>query len=529
MDKPKQEQEKQTKTTSAGTTNTTPTTTTTATSNKAVFRPFEKISIMNPDKLKPTMPAGRPSTATTSKTSFERSADFGRFFNSNGSPTGSLGMNSPFLLSKDSSYLPSMDDVFKSKDSILSTNGLGGMFASNEWNMDFTRKFGGETMTQHDDDSYIEEQTKKMPEDTDVDVDDTDVVSTTEDLDSTPEEEKRIDVVEAALRRDIDPTTTHLKSADWVGTLGRHVELPPGAYTPVQMGWSPDVGVSVSSSGASVGGRSSSGGLKGGTLNSTDSWFQREFCDAMGIPRGSLGLSPAASTSSVDTTNHLQAAAVAPLPPVPVATVNDMNEPPALAEEPNIPTEARTSNEIAEKKNPNPKTTPTEAKANKEVARNKKPNPKRKRKRSPRKKIVPEVKEYVEPRRDIDVLCGRGGRSNHFPGNKRYRAEVSNLRQWYNDLTDKDRKTELSSCLVDFVKDYGGRFLELDKEVNRWYIIPDIAARRKASQALREDVDPEKRRAKRQRYLEKKRRLAAEAAVAAATADAEAASTIKNG
>merc|ERR1711939_700728 len=97
---------------------------------------------------------------------------------------------------------------------------------------------------------------------------------------------------------------------------------------------------------------------------------------------------------------------------------------------------------------------------------------KKKRKRKPRKKVVPEKKVYVEPA-DADVLCGRGGRSNHHPGNKRYREEVKNLQKWYLDIEGKDEKTDLSQCLVDYVKSYDGRF-------------------------------PEKRKAKRTRFLKKK-------------------------
>lgn len=127
--------------------------------------------------------------------------------------------------------------------------------------------------------------------------------------------------------------------------------------------------------------------------------------------------------------------------------------------------------------------------------------PKKKRKRRPRKKIVPDVKEYVEPT-DIDVLLGRGGRSNHHPGNKRYREEVQNLQGWYLGVEDKNEKTDLSQCLVDYVHSYEGRFLYKD-EVG-WYVVPNIIARRKASQALREDNDAEKRAAKRARFLQKK-------------------------
>jgi hypothetical protein len=129
------------------------------------------------------------------------------------------------------------------------------------------------------------------------------------------------------------------------------------------------------------------------------------------------------------------------------------------------------------------------------------PEAPKKRKRRPRKKIVPKVKEYVEPT-PVDVLLGRGGRSNHHPGNKRYREEVQNLQSWYLGVEDKNEKTDLSQCLVDYVHSYDGRFLYKDE--NGWYVVPNIIARRKASQALREDNDAEKRAAKRARFLQKK-------------------------
>ena len=129
------------------------------------------------------------------------------------------------------------------------------------------------------------------------------------------------------------------------------------------------------------------------------------------------------------------------------------------------------------------------------------PKQKKKRKRAPRKKPIPDVKEYVDPT-DLDVLLGRGGKSNHHAGNKRYREEVKNLQSWYAGVSDKNEKTDLSQMLVDYVHQYNGRFLEKDE--TGWYIVPNITARRKASQALREDNDPEKRAAKRQRFIKKK-------------------------
>merc|ERR1711871_1884217 len=63
-----------------------------------------------------------------------------------------------------------------------------------------------------------------------------------------------------------------------------------------------------------------------------------------------------------------------------------------------------------------------------------KSTPKRRRKRAPRKKIIPQNKQYMEYS-DNDVLMGRGGKSNHHPGNQRYREEIDRLQERYK-LTD---------------------------------------------------------------------------------------------
>jgi len=112
-----------------------------------------------------------------------------------------------------------------------------------------------------------------------------------------------------------------------------------------------------------------------------------------------------------------------------------------------------------------------------------------------RRKKEPHVLVYVEHPTELDVLLGRGGRSNHHRGNKRYRDEVGNLQQWYKS-SPKNEKTDLSQCLVNYVHSYGGRFLKLDA-TNKWYIVTNLVARRKASQALREHATPEERAARR--------------------------------
>merc|ERR1712070_844285 len=105
----------------------------------------------------------------------------------------------------------------------------------------------------------------------------------------------------------------------------------------------------------------------------------------------------------------------------------------------------------------------------------------------------PIIKEYVIPT-DNDVLLGRGGRSNHHPGNKAYRDEVGNIRDSYR-TSEKSHKTDLSQMLVNWVQqERRGRFLKQDAS-KQWYVVTNIVARRKASQALREHMTKEEREA----------------------------------
>jgi len=110
----------------------------------------------------------------------------------------------------------------------------------------------------------------------------------------------------------------------------------------------------------------------------------------------------------------------------------------------------------------------------------------------------PAVKVYYEPQ-DADVLLGRGGRTNHHPGNKRY-LEAKDLIQDRYLAASKNEKTDISQELVDVVHAWGGRFLQLDEIANKWFEVTNIKARKKASQTLREMNTPEQRAAKRAKY-----------------------------
>lgn len=126
--------------------------------------------------------------------------------------------------------------------------------------------------------------------------------------------------------------------------------------------------------------------------------------------------------------------------------------------------------------------------------------PKKKRRKRNRTKPNhdPEVMDYCEVT-DEDVLLGRGGRSNHHAGNKRYLIEKEKIQPRYL-AADKDAKTGISQELVDIVENWGGRFLKLDEETNRWYKVKNIVARKKASQTLREMNTEQYRASKRAKY-----------------------------
>lgn len=93
---------------------------------------------------------------------------------------------------------------------------------------------------------------------------------------------------------------------------------------------------------------------------------------------------------------------------------------------------------------------------------------------------------FVDEIRENDVLCGRGGKSNHHIGNKKYRQVVSEMKQGYRGISAKTAKTDLSRQIVDHVLEYGGRFLKRDASSGRYYILKHNEARKKTSQALRE-------------------------------------------
>ena len=84
-----------------------------------------------------------------------------------------------------------------------------------------------------------------------------------------------------------------------------------------------------------------------------------------------------------------------------------------------------------------------------------------------------------------DVLLGRGGGTNGHPGNARFRDESRKLRSVYEASAREDKK-QISLDLVDTVHAYGGRFMRQEQD-GKWYEVDHESARKKCSQALREN------------------------------------------
>ena len=87
---------------------------------------------------------------------------------------------------------------------------------------------------------------------------------------------------------------------------------------------------------------------------------------------------------------------------------------------------------------------------------------------------------------EFDILSGRGGKSNHHPGNKRFRQIVAEMKSKYRTTGDKEDKTALSRAIVKYIDEMGGRFLKKQTGMHFWTVMSVNEARKKTSQALRE-------------------------------------------
>ena len=98
---------------------------------------------------------------------------------------------------------------------------------------------------------------------------------------------------------------------------------------------------------------------------------------------------------------------------------------------------------------------------------------------------IPDPSEIITRVQENDVLCGRGGETNHHAGNIQYRNFVKVCQPAYISAKRRD-KPRIAEKIVQSVRKLGGRFLKKDPESNTWRDVGNTKAREKTSQALRE-------------------------------------------
>jgi hypothetical protein len=96
----------------------------------------------------------------------------------------------------------------------------------------------------------------------------------------------------------------------------------------------------------------------------------------------------------------------------------------------------------------------------------------------------PQVLENIPCALENDVMCGRGGETNHHSGNMRYRQLVKVCQPAYIAAKRRD-KPKIAEKIVRAVRKLGGRFIKRDL-ANNWRDVGNRKAREKTSQALRE-------------------------------------------
>jgi hypothetical protein len=88
----------------------------------------------------------------------------------------------------------------------------------------------------------------------------------------------------------------------------------------------------------------------------------------------------------------------------------------------------------------------------------------------------------------MDVLSGRGGKSNHHFGNKVFRNLVTAMKSDYQSSKSRTEKARVAESIVEKIYRMGGQFLCQNKAClePQWCVMSKAEARRKTSQALRE-------------------------------------------
>ena len=96
------------------------------------------------------------------------------------------------------------------------------------------------------------------------------------------------------------------------------------------------------------------------------------------------------------------------------------------------------------------------------------------------------MRDIKEPHQN-DVMYGRGGGTNHHPGNKIYRKTVEDRKLDYVNSKRLDKPLVALGIIREWrAQSPPGRFLKLDEKTGLWHDVGDKKAREKTSQALRE-------------------------------------------
>ena len=91
---------------------------------------------------------------------------------------------------------------------------------------------------------------------------------------------------------------------------------------------------------------------------------------------------------------------------------------------------------------------------------------------------------YIEVRPE-DVLCTKGRHAKSHPGNQYYDSMVQSFRQVYQASNDRNEKGNLTSQVIEDIKNRGGRFLKYNTEKCQWLELSKGLEREKVSHALR--------------------------------------------
>lgn len=94
------------------------------------------------------------------------------------------------------------------------------------------------------------------------------------------------------------------------------------------------------------------------------------------------------------------------------------------------------------------------------------------------------VKEH-EINHSVDVIPGRGGKSNNNPGNQACSAICRELRDEHKEA-EKKKKITITRQVIQYVESRGGRFLTKDPKTGSFYVMHQKMTEEKVCQKLRE-------------------------------------------